>query len=335
MKILKWLGIAILFLFILFFLIPLFLPSKFHVERSVYIDKPVDIVFQSALNMDLRAKWDPWLEKEPDAEIDVMMKPQIIGSGYMWKGKTIGEGHIEIKKFLANERIESKIYFLKPHAMEANVIWTFFSEQENSTKITWAFEGVLSYPFEKWFGIFMDKSLGSEFEKGLNNFKSLVEKMRYHKGRTGKIRQTTFEGLKALSITGRCPVSKLSITMFDKYSELMSFLKKNNITLSGVPTAIFHERDETDILIECALPIKDKAKGTKDIKYIEIPSGKVIMASHFGHFKTIKTTYTAIEKYAKSNNLEIQGVPWEMYMTNPVQEKDQSKWETQVYYFIK
>ena len=69
---------------------------------------------------------------------------------------------------------KSKIEFIAPQSMESDVIWNFM-ELDEGTKIIWAFEGTLSYPIEKWFGLFMDNTLGSQFEKGLSNFKSLVE----------------------------------------------------------------------------------------------------------------------------------------------------------------
>ena len=74
-----------------------------------------------------------------------------------------------------------------------------FNETETGTKITWAFEGTLSYPVEKWFGLFMDKSLGSQFETGLSNFKLLVENLPDLKGRTGEIKEIEFDGFFALT----------------------------------------------------------------------------------------------------------------------------------------
>lgn len=59
------------------------------------------------------------------------------------------------------------------------------------------------------------------------------------------------------------------------------------------------------------------------------------MASHFGHFNSVKTTYNALQKYITENKIEMNGDPWEMYITNPFKEPDQSKWETKVYFPIK
>jgi effector-binding domain-containing protein len=335
MKFLKWLGITILAIVVLYLIIPLFLSSTFHVERSINIERPVEIVFQSAVDMNMRAKWDPWIELEPEVEMNVTTTPEIIGSGYTWKGEIIGKGEIEIVEFIPNELIKSKIRFIEPQSMESDVIWTFESN-ESGTAITWAFEGSLSYPVEKWFGLFMDKSLGGSFEKGLSNFKKLVEKLPDNIGRTGQIQEITFIGVKAVSIKEKCAMNKLSGKMFEMYTGLMGFLKKNNVELEGSPFAIYHPTEEEGYtMLECALPVMKKITGEDNIKYIEIPEGKAVMASHFGHYNTVKTTYKEILNYISENNLEVNGSPWEVYITDPTKEFDQSKWETQVHFPIK
>ncbi len=335
MKFLKWLGIIILIIIALFLIIPLFLPSDFYVEKSAVVEKPVNIVFQTAVDMNQRAKWDPWIETDPEAEMNIQMTPEVIGSGYSWKGEVIGEGKITIKEFVPNELIKSKIEFIAPQSMEADVIWNFIKTDEG-TKIIWALEGTLSYPIEKWFGLLMDKSLGSQFEKGLSNFKSLVESLPDLTGRTGEIQETYFEGLLAVTIKEQCAMNKLSSKMFDMYTTLMAYLKNNNIEITGSPFAIYHAcKVEGHTMLECGLPVNKKIAGKENIKFIELPASKTIMASHFGHFNTVKTTYGALQKYISENNLEVTGSPWEVYITDPMQEPDQSKWETRVYFPIK
>ncbi len=335
MKFLKWLGIIILIIIALFLIIPLFLQSNFHVERSTVVEKPVNVVFQTAIDMNQRAKWDPWIEMEPEAKMNVQMTPEVIGSGYSWKGEIIGEGKITINEFVPNELIKSKIEFIAPQSMESDVIWNFM-ELDEGTKIIWAFEGTLSYPIEKWFGLFMDNTLGSQFEKGLSNFKSLVESLPDLAGRTGEIKETQFEGLLAVTIKEQCAMDKLSSKMFDMYTTLMAYLKNNNIEITGSPFAIYHACIvEGHTMLECGLPISTKIAGKENIKFIELPASKTIMASHFGNFNTVKTTYGALQKYISENNLEVTGSPWEVYITDPMQEPDQSKWETKVYFPIK
>lgn len=335
MKFLKWLGIIVVCIIALILIIPLFLPSNFHVERSVIIERSPERVFQTAIDMSQRAKWDPWIEMESGVKMEVTMKPEIIGSGYYWKGDTIGEGRITIKEFVPNELIKSEIEFIAPRSSKSDVIWTF-EENKKGTKITWAFEGTLSYPIEKWMGLFMEQMMAGPFEKGLSNFKSLVESKPELQGRTGEISEVKFKGLQGMVMKDECNVDELSGRMIKMYSSLMRFLRENDEDIDGHPFTIYHYFNENEkVKLECGLPVSRKLTETENIKYIEIPAGNAVMASHFGHFSTVQKTYAAIEKYVQENNLKINGIPFELYITDPMKEPDQSKWETNIYFPIK
>ncbi|NOQ26333.1 MAG: hypothetical protein GQ564_13295 [Bacteroidales bacterium] len=335
MKYLKWLGIVIALIFTLFLITPLFLPSNFHIERSTVIEKHVSIVYKTASDMSQRTKWDPWIEMEPNAKIDVHMSQEIIGSGYSWKGDIIGEGKITIVKVIPNKEINSKIEFIAPQSMESDVIWTF-QESDHNTIVTWAFEGTLSYPLEKWFGLFMDKSLGTQFERGLFNFKKLVEGQPDLTGRSSNIKEVDFKGLTAIAIKKEWPNEKLNSKILKTFSKLLRHLKANNMNITESPVVVYHASNkENHTILECAIPISEKIIESDNIKIIELSASKTIMATHFGHYNTVRTTSDALQQYISENNIEITGSRFEIYVTDPMQEPDSRKWETKVYYPIK
>ena len=335
MKILKWFGIVILVIILFFLIIPIFLPSDFHIERSTEIEKHVTIAFQTATDMSQRAKWDPWLEMDPKAIVEVTLLPNIIGSGYTWEGEVIGKGKITINEFIPNKLIKSEIEFIEPQSMKSDVLWSF-QEDKHNTVVTWAFEGNLSYPIERWFGLFMDKSLGSQFEKGLYNFRRLVETQPDTRGRTAKIEEVDFEGILAIAIKQECPDKKIVGRMIKTFRLLLSHLKANDLDITDPPIVVYHASEmEGHTLIECALPIEKKIKGNKDIKLINLPASKTIMATHFGHYNTVKTSTEALQNYIEENEIKVVGSRFEIYVTDPMTEPDSRKWETHVYYPIK
>ena len=58
-------------------------------------------------------------------------------------------------------------------------------------------------------------------------------------------------------------------------------------------------------------------------------------ASYFGPYENIGSVHDAISRYIKVMDLEYAGPPWEIYVTDPMQEPDTAKWETVVCYPIK
>lgn len=335
MKFLKWTGIIIIVLVALFLIIPLFLPSTVRVERSVTVEAPLDLVFQTAVDMNMRAKWDPWIEMDPDAEIITEIMPGGVGSWYTWDGEIIGKGKLTIKEIEVNKLIQSKIEFIEPQSMTSDIFWKF-TENEEWTDITWGFEATLSYPVERWFGLFIDSQLGTQFEKGLQNFKKLVEDLPSDFGKTGEIMETEFAGLIALTIKEECEMNNLRSKMIEMYSSILRYMNTNQIEMTGTPFAIYHKSEKEGFtILECGLPVSKEIEGNERIKFIELPAGKTITASHFGPFHTVNNTHKAIENYIIENNLEKSGTPWEIYITDPWKQPDQSKWETKVYFPVK
>jgi len=62
--------------------------------------------------------------------------------------------------------------------------------------------------------------------------------------------------------------------------------------------------------------------------------GKAVAATHKGAYKDIEPTYTALMDYVKDNSLELTGVYYDYYISNPA-ETPESELLTQVVFPIK
>jgi hypothetical protein len=72
------------------------------------------------------------------------------------------------------QKIGVKMEFYKPMSGEGMVYWVSKAKSDITTEVTWAFDQELTY-FNGYFGLFMDAMMGKHFEKGLSNFKNLIE----------------------------------------------------------------------------------------------------------------------------------------------------------------
>jgi hypothetical protein len=53
--------------------------------------------------------------------------------------------------------------------------WNFIEIDSNSTEVTWSMETDLGYnPIARYFGLFFDKMIGDDFEKGLDNLNTIA-----------------------------------------------------------------------------------------------------------------------------------------------------------------
>jgi len=152
-------------------------PDALHIQRSMTIKAPPEKLFP--LISDFH-RWNAW---SPYEKIDPAMKRAYSGSAngkgavYEWEGNSsVGQGRMEITNAVPSSRVTIKLDFLKP--LEGHDVAEFtLVPQGDSTTVTWTMDGPTPY-VGKVIGVFvnMDTMIGGEFEAGLANLKTIVEK---------------------------------------------------------------------------------------------------------------------------------------------------------------
>lgn len=167
-KFAKIVGVLILIILVL----PVMLPSKFSMSRSIEIDAPVATVFTKLTDLNEYVKWNPFPEGDPTNTTEVTGVG--IGSYLVWKGEKTGEGKMIIAAIEPEQKIGIKMEFYKPMSAEGTVHWITKTASSGKTEMVWTFDQDLKY-FNRYFGLFMDAMMGKHFEKGLSNYKTMIE----------------------------------------------------------------------------------------------------------------------------------------------------------------
>jgi len=173
-KALKGILYFLVSVIILILVAGLFLPITSHVERSITVNVPADSVYALVVNYNYYRDWNPWSRMDPDAKGEISGPVGQIGQKWAWDGEVIGSGSLTTQEIVPGKYIESILEFTAPQTMQSKDIWKFETTDEGS-KVTWINEAELGYPIERYFGLFMDGMLGSDFESGLSNLKILAE----------------------------------------------------------------------------------------------------------------------------------------------------------------
>ncbi|MEM6842511.1 MAG: SRPBCC family protein [Bacteroidota bacterium] len=174
MKLLKKILVGVLAVVVLFLVAAVFLPSSYHVERSVVIQEPINKVYPQVSNLNHWSAWNPWTEADPTVENTIQGSGHEVGSVWAWNGEKIGVGSLTIQELEPNKFIQSRLVFEEPQMFESDDIWKF-EQTESGTRVTWINEGNLAYPVDRVFGLFIDGMLGKDFERGLTNLKHVTE----------------------------------------------------------------------------------------------------------------------------------------------------------------
>ena len=96
MKWIKKLGLGVASLLLLLFVISLFLPSKWRVERSVVIAGEPDAIYSYVADLRKWPEWTAWTTNK-DPTLTYSFEGQGPGAIQRWKSEKMGSGFITVK----------------------------------------------------------------------------------------------------------------------------------------------------------------------------------------------------------------------------------------------
>lgn len=152
-----------------------FQPNTFHVERTITVAAAPDKIMPHINDFHNWAAWDPWAKMDPSMKVTYSGAPNGKGAVYEWQGNgQVGQGRMDITDATPME-VGVRLDFIKPMSVQDTAVFSL-NQWGTSTKVTWAMDG--NVPFVgKIFHLFMnmDKMVGGQFEKGLNDLKAVAE----------------------------------------------------------------------------------------------------------------------------------------------------------------
>jgi uncharacterized protein YndB with AHSA1/START domain len=152
-------------------------PDHFRVERSARIAASPERIFPLINDFRRWTAWSPYEHKDPAMRRTFSGPASGPGSIYEWVGNSsVGSGRMEIVESSGPERVAIRLDFLKP--FEGHNMATFaLAPSGGATQVTWTMDGPTPF-FGKILHVFidMDRMVGRDFEAGLANLRTAVER---------------------------------------------------------------------------------------------------------------------------------------------------------------
>lgn len=339
MKIIKRILLFLVLLVALAAIVGFLSPSHVHVERSLIINAPSEIVFEKINNLKKWNSWSPWYEKDSTMKIAFNGIDAGAGAGYKWTSnhKEVGNGEMTITASTPDS-ISTAMNFMENGVATGKFL---FANENNGTKVTWVMECDMGMnPIGRIFGLFMDKMLGPDFEKGLGKLKQVSETtpsgLKAYRGYEvleKEVPETTYIGKK-----DSMSWSKIEEFYSKSLPALFEAIGKANLEITGSPSSLYFEWDSVSktTLMAVAIPVKGNSNTkVKGYETIVIPSGKNLHITHLGAYSSIATAHYAMDDYIKEKNLMQESPVIEEYVSGPEKEADSTRWITHIYYRLK
>ena len=165
----------ILLALILIVLIAVFVISeKYHFEKSIVINAPVEKVYSHINSMKAFNDWNPWLKMDPNLTMSYTGTAGQVGDKYCWesKDKNVGNGCQEITALVPNQKQSTKMEVEGMGESTSDIILT---PEGNATKVTWTLDSDRERP-KNLFSLFMNGAMDKSYGEGLAKLKEIAEK---------------------------------------------------------------------------------------------------------------------------------------------------------------
>lgn len=151
-------------------------PDGYRVQRSAKLAAPADTVFEQVNDFHKWEAWSPWAKLDPAMKTTYDGPASGKGAMYHWVGNSdVGEGRMTILESTPSSKVLIKLEFIKPFESLCETTFTFAPDGQK-TDVSWVMTGSNNF-MSKVMQIFvsMDKMVGGDFDKGLENLKKVTE----------------------------------------------------------------------------------------------------------------------------------------------------------------
>ena len=165
-------GLAVLALLLV--LTAFVLPRQYRIERSLVINARPEAVLAQVADLKAWKNWGAWQERDPGMKLSYSAPATGVGAWSAWESAKEGNGKMTITA-QAPTKVVYTLEFPDMGMTSTGIVE--LQPQATGVRVVWSDAGDLGLnPMSRWFGLFLDKFIGPDFERGLANLKKLAEK---------------------------------------------------------------------------------------------------------------------------------------------------------------
>ena len=309
-----------------FVLAATFLPREVQVERSIVIQRPAITVFTLLNGYRSFRNWSPWADRDPGAAYRISGPEQGVGARISWSGdpRLVGTGWQEITESRPHTLIRNHLHFEQQGSAESyyrieavaggsRVDWGFATDLVQGQ--SW-FAGVLA----RYFGLFIDRWMGADYEVGLSRLKALAESIPAAGFSDLDVEIVRVEAQDVLLV----PYHQFDNSPRDQasaYARITRFMTEHGIERAGQPMSIARFRDGRIDSLEAAIPVLPMlprdVPANGSVRFGRSPGGMAVRVVHRGPYSGLGATYEKLAAWLACHGRSEGGASWEQYMSNP------------------
>lgn len=314
--------------------------GTYQIESSKEINAPKEVVYDIVNDLKTWEEWGPWKTEDPTMVFNYGDKTTGEGGSYNWQGEM--DGSLEITKALPHTNIDMDMTLQTPGGeRNPEVYWTFESNQDLSTTVTWGIKGehtLLDKVYYAFTGMDFEGDMSEMYDKGLEGLRTASrEAISEYSSVIEGI--TQYSGGFYLYRTTSAKAQNMATIMAQNYSGISQFMSKNNIATTGMPFTIYNQTmDNGDVIMTNALPVREKIIVAGDANVLSgyMPTVTAVKVTAKGNYTKLGEAWAKAMQEVSDKGYELADEkPFEVYVTDPGNYPNPADWVTQIYVPIK
>jgi effector-binding domain-containing protein len=317
----------------------LFLPREVHVERHITIQRPAATVFTVLNSYHHFSSWSPWTDRDPAAVTQISGPEHGVGARMSWHGdpRLVGSGWQEITESQPYSLLRMHLEFDQEGAAESFFV---IDPTASGVRVTWGFdtdllEGQSGFGglLARYFGLFFDRWIGTDYDRGLARLKSLVESMPAADFAGLEVQMADAEAHDILYVRTRQDgdADDVGPDLAAAYREITAFMAQHTIERTAQPMAIMRVDRGNRYELLAAIPVVPRdIEPSGRIEWGRSPAGRAVRVTHHGPYQGLPGSYDRLAAWMAAHGMAAGPVSWEHYISDP-NETDPADLITHVY----
>jgi effector-binding domain-containing protein/uncharacterized protein YndB with AHSA1/START domain len=321
MKVLKWIFIVLLALLAILVIIGFSSPKEVKVTTTEEINLPPAKVFHFVAGFVDRTAWDPWIKADTAAKFTFDIMPGYVGSKYNWEGPKVGKGLMIVDSIVPGSYLRNSVSLMPGKFIPEE--WKF-TPSGSGTAIEWTITMTSGSPFGRLANKAFKGIIQKTMDSGKTDLKNYLETHGVQLSKLTEIGIEEYPAIEALTVSAVVTMADVAAWFGQSMGRLMAEQQAQNLQPQGMPFARYESFDpETGKFTMIAgVPVSAGGKTKGDIRLVKYGAFNALKGLHNGPYDELSVSYGALQKYALDNGLELNGVVWEYYLSDPAEAAD-------------
>jgi hypothetical protein len=300
-----------------------FLPRRYVIEKATAVAAPPSYLFEEVINLERWPFWSYWFDETAEMTYGDNRMGNEARTNWRNRSRT---GQVTILAHVPNQTVLVDLDFGKQGSAQYEFRFVADTTVINQTHLILNAR-VINPPHDgiwnRWKRFLLANRLASSLTHNLASLRRIAETKPVFDKVTEEVLAPTYY----VSVRKKRRPDSAAQQVQALYAQIMQALKSVGSSASGHPFCLLG-----DSVIELAVPVHPDARVPNSYSVSQHYTGPAIRGSDNAGYNNIKMTHNEVLRYIRYKDYEVNGTPWEVYITDP--SEDPAKWVTEVYYPI-